>query len=160
SHMIDMARFVLGEVESVEGALLETFVRERPVPSGPLTGHERGATTGQVRPVENDDVVAFTARFRNGAVGDFRFSRIAAGYRNSPAFELVGSRGAAAVDLERPGEFRFFAATRDDELAGFRRVVTGPRHPYFGQVVSLPVAGVGHGYGETYLAQAHDFVSA
>jgi predicted dehydrogenase len=160
SHVIDLARFIVGEIESVEGAVLETFVRERPVPAGPLTGHERGATTGQMRPVENDDVAAFTARFRNGAIGDFRFSRIAAGYRNSPAFELVGSRGAAALDLERPGEFRFFDATREDDLSGFGRVVTGPRHPYFGQITALPVAGVGHGYTETYLAQAHDFVRA
>jgi predicted dehydrogenase len=160
SHLIDLARFLLGEIDSVEGALLETFVKERPVPSGPVSGHERGATTGEMRPVENDDVAAFTVRFRSGAVGDFRVSRVAAGYRNSPAFELVGSRGAAAVDLERPGELRFFDATRDDDLSGFRRVVTGPRHPYFGQVVSLPVAGVGHGYTETYVAQAHDFVRA
>jgi predicted dehydrogenase len=160
SHMIDMARFVLGEIESVEGALLETFIKERPVPAGPMTGHDRGPTTGEMRPVENDDVAAFTARFRSGVVGQFHVSRIAAGYRNSPAFELVGSRGAAMVDLERPGELHYFDATREDDLSGFRRVVTGPRHPYFGQVVSLPVAGVGHGYGETYLAQAHDFVRA
>jgi predicted dehydrogenase len=160
SHVIDLARFLLGEIESVEGAVLETFVKERPVTAGPVIGHDRGAATGEMRPVENDDVAAFTARFRNGAVGDFRFSRIAAGYRNSPAFELVGSRGAAAVDLERPGELRFFDATREDDLSGFRRIVTGPRHPYFGQITSIPVAGVGHGYTETYLAQAYDFVRA
>ena len=160
SHVIDLARFLLGDLESVEGALLETYVRERPVPAGPVTGHDHAASAGRTARVENDDVASFTARFTSGVVADFRFSRIAGGYRNSPAFELVGSRGSVAVDLERPGEFHFFDASGDDDLGGFRRVVTGPRHPYFAQVVVLPVAGTGHGYRETFLAQALDFVRA
>ena len=85
---------------------------------------------------------------------------VAAGYRNSPAFELVGSRGAFVVDLERPTEFQFFDAVGDDDLGGFRRVVTGPRHPHYGSVVTFPVAGVGHGYREAYVAQALDFMLA
>ena len=160
SHVIDLARWLLGDVASVEGAVLETYVPERPVPARPVTGHEHAASTGELRRVENDDVASFLARFRSGAAADFRFSRVAAGYRNSPAFELVGSRGAFVVDLERPSEFQFFDAVGDDELGGFRRIVTGPRHPHYSSVVTFPVAGVGHGYREAYVAQALDFMRA
>lgn len=160
SHVIDLARFIVGEIESVEGALLQTFVAERPIPVGPVVGHDKAATTGRMAAVENDDVATFTVRFRSGAVGDFHFSRIAPGFRNSPAFEILGSRGSIVADLERPGEIHYFDGRHDDDANGFRRVVTGPLHPYFAQVVAMPVAGTGHGYTETYVAQAADFVAA
>jgi predicted dehydrogenase len=125
-----------------------------------VTGHDKAATTGEMAQVENDDVATFTVRFKSGAVGDFHFSRIAAGFRNSPAFEILGSRGSIVADLERPGEFHYYDGASDDDANGFRRIVTGPHHPYFAQVVAMPVAGTGHGYTETYLAQAADFIAS
>jgi predicted dehydrogenase len=161
AHVIDLARYLVGELATIDGASLATFIEQRPVPAGHVTGHSRAATTGEFRQVDTDDVAAFTCAFDNGALGDFRFSRIAMGYRNSPSFELMGARGAVSFDMERAAEFAIFeASAADDELEGFRRVVTGPRHPYFTDVVAFPVAGVGYGYFETYLAQAYEFVRA
>jgi predicted dehydrogenase len=160
SHLIDLSRFLVGEIDQVEGATLETFIRQRPVPVGHVIGHARAQSSGEVREVDTDDVAAFTVRFRHGAVGDFRCNRVAAGFRNSPAFELIGSHGSAAFDMERPAEFQFFDASRDDDVNGFRRVVTGPSHPYFESLTTLPVAGAGYGYAETYVAQAYEFVRA
>jgi predicted dehydrogenase len=132
------------------------------VPAAHVTGHGKAETTGEFRPVDTDDFGAFTCEFENGAIGDFHFSRIATGFRNSPAFELIGSRGSVAFDMERAAEFQVYAADAvgDEALIGFRRVVTGPRHPYFSDVVAFPVAGVGYGYAETYVAQAYEFVRA
>jgi len=160
SHIIDLARYLVGEITQVDGATLGTYITERPVPAGHVTGHSTGATTGEVRPVDTDDVCAFSGRFANGAIGDFRFSRIAAGYRNTPSFELIGSRGAVSFDMERAAEFGLYEPAADDALAGFRRVVAGPRLPYFNDVVAFPVGGVGYGYAETYVAQAYEFVRA
>jgi predicted dehydrogenase len=162
SHIIDFARFLLGDIVSVEGATLATYITERPVPAGHVTGHSRGATTGELRPVDTDDVAAFSARFERGAVGDFRFDRVATGFRNSPSFELVGSEGSVAFRVEHPAEFRLYRSTAADEDAanGFRRVVIGPRHPYFADVAAFPVAGVGYAYAETYVVQAAHFVRA
>jgi predicted dehydrogenase len=160
SHILDLARLLLGEIESVQGAVLATFVPRRPVPAGHAVGHGTVATTGELRDVDTDDVASFTVRFRSGAVGDFHISRIATGYRNSPAFELLGSEASAAFDMERAAEFQFFDATREDDVNGFRRVVVGPRHPSFEQVAVFPVAGVGYGYTETFVLQAHEFVRA
>jgi predicted dehydrogenase len=160
SHIIDLARFLVADFVSVEGAALATFVQERFVPTGHVTGHAHAATSGEKRTVDTDDVGSFTATFRGGAVGDLRFSRIATGYRNSASFEIVGERGSVEFDTERPAEFQLYVESDDNANNGFRRVVVGPQHPYFSQVTAFPVAGVGYGYSETYVGQAYEFVRA
>jgi predicted dehydrogenase len=160
SHLIDLARFLVGEIESVQGAALATVVPRRPVPAGHAVGHSTVATTGEFRDVDTDDIASFTVRFRSGAVGDFHISRVATGYRNSPAFELIGSDGSAEFDMERAAEFQFFDGRAESDLNGFRRVIVGPSHPYFEQVAVFPVAGVGYGYTETFVVQAYEFVRA
>jgi len=160
SHVIDLARFLLGDVERVRGAELSTVITRRPVPAGHVTGHSRGATTGEMREVDTDDVASFVVRFRGGVVGDFHLSRVATGFRNSPALELIGSRGSASFDMERPGEFDVFDLGAEGDANGFRRVVVGPQHPHYADLAVLPVAGAGTGYSETYAAQAHQLIRA
>jgi predicted dehydrogenase len=160
SHIIDLARFMVGDFARIDGAALATFIPERFVPSGHVTGHAHAATTGEKRSVDTDDLGSFTATFGSGAVADLRFSRIATGYRNSATFEIVGERGALEFDTERPAEFQMYVRGEDESINGFRRVVVGPSHPYFAQVTAFPVAGVGYGYTETYMAQAYEFVRA
>ena len=162
SHIIDLARFLVGDLETVSGATLQTFIAERNVPSGHVTGHSRAATTGEKRTVDTDDVGSCTARFKSGAVANFTFSRIATGYRNSAAFSVIGDRGSVEFDTERAAELQFYVREPDaqEHVNGFRRVVMGPRHPYFNDVTAFPVSGVGYGYTETYVAQAYEFVRA
>jgi predicted dehydrogenase len=162
SHVIDLARFLVGDLDSIRGAVLATVIGERFVPSGHVTGHSRAATTGERRAVDTDDLGSFTATFASGAIGDFRFSRIAHGYRNSPALAMSGTRGAIEFDMERAAELQLHtvASDADEPFNGFRRVVMGPSHPYFAQVTAFPVSGVGYGYGETYVGQAYEFVRA
>jgi predicted dehydrogenase len=160
SHIIDLAHYLVGDLTGVAGAALLTSITERFVPSGHVTGHAHAATTGERKPVDTDDLGSFTATFPSGAVASFRFSRIATGYRNSAAFEVVGSKGAAEFDSERAAEFQLYLENGDASLNGFRRVVVGAQHPYFAQVTAMAVAGVGYGYSETYVAQAYEFVRA
>ncbi len=160
SHVIDLGRFLVGEIARVDGAALATRITQRFVPSGHVTGHAHAATTGEKGTVDTDDLGSFSATFDSGAVGAVRFSRIAIGYRNSAAFEIVGERGAVEFDTERAAEFQLYVDGDDASINGFRRVVVGPNHPYFSKVTSFPVAGVGYGYSETYLAQAYEFIRA
>lgn len=160
SHIIDLARFLCGDIVAIDGASAVTFISERPVPKGHVTGHARVESSGEMRQVDTDDAVAFNARFAGGAVGSFHFSRIATGYRNSPAFEIIGSKGAVHFDMERAGEFGLFESQDDESVNGFRRVVVGPNHPQFGNVAAFPVAGVGISYTETYVVQANEFLRA
>ena len=161
SHVIDLARYLAGDFAEISGATLATYIHERPVPAGHVTGHTVGATTGEFGSVDTDDAGAFTCRFASGAIGDIRFSRVASGY-HMPSFDVIGSNGSASYDMTQAAEFTIFSSSADDDplLSGSRRVIAGPRHPYFSDIVAFPVVGVGYGYSDTYLAQAYEFVRA
>jgi predicted dehydrogenase len=148
SHMVDTAEYVCGPVVEVSGGVLTTVIGARPVPAGVTLGHERGELTGEVEPVENEDLATFTARFDNGAVGTFSVSRVAHGLPNGLAFEVFGSAGSAAFDLQRAGEFQM----------GQQRVFVGPEHPYLRRGVPMDAPGVGCGTGDLFVYQARAFL--
>jgi predicted dehydrogenase len=80
-----------------------------------------------------DDAAAFLARFEGGAIGTFEATRFAAGRRNQNSFEINGSKGSVAFDLERMNELEVFFTDDAADVQGFRTVnVTEPDHPYAG----------------------------
>jgi predicted dehydrogenase len=111
SHLIDLGEFVCGPIQSVRGAVLSTFVTERALPLGAAVGHAAAEVSDVTEPVENEDLVTFTASFASGATGTFSASRAAYGLANSLGFELFASSGAATFDLARAGEFGFVDGT-------------------------------------------------
>lgn len=122
AHIVDLSRFLVGGISEVVG-MTETFIKERPLEG---SGGERGEVTV-------DDAAAFLARFENGAVGTFEATRFAAGRRNKNAFEINGSRGSVAFDLERMNELEVYLVEDEADVQGFRTVnVTEPGHPYAG----------------------------
>ena len=128
AHIADLARFLVGEIEEVNG-LLTTFVKERPLPVE-TTGLSASAST-QRGQVTVDDASLFLARFANGAVGSFEATRFAPGRRNHNSFEINGSRGSLVFDLERMNELQYFSLDDPPEAQGFRTIlVTEPVHPY------------------------------
>ena len=132
AHSVDLARFLVGDISQVVG-MMETFIKERPLEEasagGGLTA-SGGAETGEVTV---DDAAAFLARFENGAIGTFEATRFAAGRRNQNGFEINGSKGSVAFDLERMNELEVFFVDDEADVQGFRTVnVTEPDHPYVG----------------------------
>ena len=122
AHSVDLAHFLVGGISEVAG-MTETFVKERP-----LEGSD-----GETGEVTVDDAAAFLARFENGAIGTFEATRFAAGRRNKNAFEINGSKGSVAFDLERMNELEVFFVDDEADVQGFRTVnVTEPGHPYAG----------------------------
>ena len=120
AHLVDLARFLVGEVVEVAG-MAETFVKERPV--------HRDST--EMSPVTVDDGAAFLARFENRATGTFEASRVAPGRKGRESFEINGSKGSLVFDLERMNELQVYLEEDDPDAAGFRTVlVTEPEHPY------------------------------
>ncbi|MBI3455282.1 MAG: Gfo/Idh/MocA family oxidoreductase [Candidatus Rokubacteria bacterium] len=95
SHMVDLARYLLGDIVAVSGAS-RTYVPERPLPSGAGTGR-----------VETPDACAFAAEFESGVIGTFDMSRAVAGRGgtggpNYQAVEIHGTGGAALYELIHP----------------------------------------------------------
>jgi len=121
AHVIDLARFLVGEVTSVTG-LTKTFIKERP---------DEG---GQRREVTVDDAFESIVQFENGAIGTIEASRFCLGRKNHQTIEINGSKGSIVFDLERLNELQVHIPGSDlPEAQGFRDVlVTEASHPYFG----------------------------
>ncbi len=158
SHMIDLGEYVCGPIASVSGATFQTFTTERPVPLGATVGHAGGAVGEDKEPVENEDIATFTATFANGAVGTFSISRISHGLPNGLGFEVYAEDGAAAFDLNRPGEFVFADQGPSDTTNGYRTVLIGPQHPGIEKGIPMDFPSVGHGQNDLFAWQARAFL--
>jgi predicted dehydrogenase len=120
SHVVDLARMLVGEIAAVSGAL-ETFVRERPLPGRPS---RKGRVTV-------DDGAVAAVRFANGAIGTVEATRFAPGRKSSCAFEINGSLGSVRFDLERLNELDVYFEADPHDLRGYRTIlVTEQTHPY------------------------------
>ncbi|AIQ47051.1 dehydrogenase [Paenibacillus sp. FSL R7-0273] len=130
AHLIDLAHFLVGNVQEVIG-MSETFVKERPLASE-MTGLSARAGKDAPRgPVTVDDATLFLARFTGGAIGSFEATRFAAGHRSTNAFEINGSLGSVKFDFERMNELEVYLTSDAEDVQGFRRVLaTDPAHDY------------------------------
>jgi predicted dehydrogenase len=159
THLVDLGEYLCGPVRSVSGAVLETVIKDRPVPLGTAVGHAGGVPVSDRRePVENEDQVTFTARFAGGAVGTFALSRVAFGLANQLGFEVFCPGGAAAFNLDRAAEFSLADAGPARAVNGFRQVLAGPDHPYLTRGLPMDFPGVGHGQNEFFVYQARAFL--
>jgi predicted dehydrogenase len=158
SHVIDLGEYLCGPITSVSGAVFQTFTTERPVPLGRTVGHSSAATSDRTEPVDNEDLATFTAQFASGAVGTFSISRVAHGLPNALGFELFAADGAAAFDLNRPGEFTFADHGPDGRANGSRTVLIGPQHPGVERGMPMDFPSVGHGQNDLFAWQARAFL--
>jgi predicted dehydrogenase len=120
AHSIDLARFLVGEITDVAGDL-KTFIKQRPLPDNP---RRKGRVTV-------DDASTTLVHFANGAIGTIEATRMALGRKNYNRFEINGSRGSVAFDLERMNELELYLESDQRRVRGFRRIlVTEDVHPY------------------------------
>ncbi|MFE9440296.1 Gfo/Idh/MocA family protein [Streptomyces sp. NPDC006602] len=158
AHIVDLAQYLAGEPLTGVSALIETFVRQRPLPrGGPTSGLSAVKSTGTGQ-VTVDDAVLFTGRFTSGALASFEATRYATGRKNALRIELNGEHGSLAFDLERLNELSYHDGTEPGAYAGFRRIlVTEPEHPY---LEAWWPPGHGLGYEHSFVHQARDLVHA
>jgi predicted dehydrogenase len=120
SHVIDLARMLAGEIAEVSG-ITETFIRTRPRPEDP-------SRNGRVTV---DDAAVAAVRFASGAIGSVEATRFAPGRKSRCAFEINGSLGSLAFDLERLNELEVCFESDPPSLRGFRTILaTEPVHPH------------------------------
>jgi predicted dehydrogenase len=134
THVIDLARFLVGEIATVSG-VVRTFVAGRQV----------------------DDALEVAVEFTGGTVGTIEATRLALGRRNAFQWELNGSDGSLYFDMERMNELQVFRSD-GDRARGFRTVlVTEADHPFMqhwwppGHIV---------GWGDTFVHEVHHMLSA
>lgn len=119
AHIVDLARYLVGEFASVTG-IQKTFIEERPLSSG----NGRGK-------VSTDDATSFLATFKNGALGSFQATRLAPGRKNFLRLEIFGSKGSLGFNLERMNELEYYSDCEPAESQGYKNIlVTDASHPY------------------------------
>jgi predicted dehydrogenase len=130
THVIDLARYLVGEIESVSG-LTATFHPGRDV----------------------DDAFEAAVRFESGAVGTIEATRFATGRKNAFQWEINGSKGSLAFDMERLNELQV-----SDGSQGFRtRLVSEATDPFWewwwphGHII---------GWGDTFVHELEHLLGA
>jgi len=146
AHTVDLARYLVGEIEAVSGAQ-EIFTKERPLADGSGTGT-----------VTADDATYLLARFRNGAIGSFLATRFATGRKNYLRLEIFGSEGSLVFNLERLNELEFYSRGDEGAEQGFRTImVTESSHPY---ISAWWPPGHIIGWEHTFIHEVSDFLLA
>ena len=120
AHIIDLGRYLVGEIKSVSG-MTRTFIEERPWEDG---------TMGKV---DVDDAFTALLEFDNGAIGTVEASRFAAGRKNGQRLEINAEKASIVFNLERLNELEiFWVGDEPAEAQGFRNVlVSEPFHPWW-----------------------------
>jgi predicted dehydrogenase len=142
AHIIDLGRYLAGEVSAIVGAT-RTFVPERP--------------GGKV---DVDDAFEAVVEFENGAMGTIEASRFCIGRKNALELEVNGSKGSIVFDLQRLNELRVAFRNVDRKRAGdgFRTVfVSEAEHPF-----STYWWPPGHiiGWEHTFIHEIHHLLTA
>ncbi len=154
AHIIDLARFLVGEIEEVVGTS-KTFIKERPLPA-----EETGLsakTSKKKGKVTVDDTTVFIAKFNNEAIGTFEATRFAIGRKNYNRFEINGSKGSLAFNFERMNELEFYSLKDKEAYRGFRTIlVTEPCHAY---MKNWWPAGHIIGYEHTFVNLVYDLIN-
>jgi predicted dehydrogenase len=156
AHAIDFARHLNGEFDSVVSQMT-TFIKKRPLVGTGAGSWGAKGSKGKGK-VTVDDDSNFLTRFKNSSVGVFESSRFCGGRRNYNTFQVYGSKGSLAFNLERMNELEFYDRTDKQADQGFKTImVTEGVHPYVG--AWWPP---GHiiGYEHTFVHAIADFLTA
>lgn len=156
AHIIDLARFLCGEFDSVCG-LMKTFIEKRPLLEAQAGGLAAAQGSQQMGEVTVDDATLFLAKFTNGAVGTFEATRFAGGNKNGNRFEINGSEGSIRFNLERMNEIEYFSRRDPDQYQGWKNIlVTQASQPYAG---AWWPAGHIIGWQHTFVHQVYNLMN-
>ena len=131
AHASDLAQYLNADITEVVGQMT-TFIKERPLPGDGSGAWGAKGKSGKGK-VTVDDDSNFLAQFKNGSIGVFESSRFAGGRRNFNNFQIYGSKGSLAWNMERMNELEVYDRTEASVNQGFKTImVTEGDHPYVG----------------------------
>jgi predicted dehydrogenase len=162
AHIVDMARFITGdEIIEVTGAIAETFIKYRTIPTQGSAGGIAAGAKGSAKKgkVDVDDAVLFLAKFKKGAVASFESTRLAMGYMNQNGIEVHGELGSLRFRFEDMNYLDFCDNTVSKRMRGWTRIMctSGANHPYV--EAWWPDAHI-LGYEHSFVNQAADIMRA
>ncbi len=160
AHLIDTARFLVGDIAEVVG-LQHTFMTERPREATAI-GLTAAAGKGTEK-VTVDDASVFIGKFApgkkvaHGAYATIEATRLAPGHKNYNYWEINGSEGSINFCFERMNELQYCNRNDPADKPGFKTILcTEGAHPYFG--AWWPPGHV-IGYEHTFTHTVFDFIN-
>jgi len=156
SHSVDLAHFLIGDINRVVGTG-ETFIKRRPLPTGTGTHYDRGQPGDPTGEVTNEDYIGMMCTFANGARGTFEACRSMVGPESQNSFEVYGTKGSIAWNLETMNELRVYVAG-EHKHTGFTTVYGGDRFPHHGNFV--PGSANGIGFEDLICIEDHEFLES
>ncbi len=157
AHIVDLTHFLVGPIERLSGRTATMIPRRPRLAVGQGTHFARLASDDLVD-VENEDWAAALVELGGGTVGSLETSRVIVGPHVQLRFEVHGTRGALAWELERMNELERFQLAEDGGDEGYMKVLAGPQHPGF--AAFQPGAGVPMGYDDLRVLEAAHFLAA
>ena len=157
AHVIDLARYLVDEIDCVTG-MSRTFVKERPIVEKMEGLQGVAQENAQMGKVTVDDATLFLCEFKNGALGTFEATRFAQGHKNNLTFEINGEKGSIRFSLERLNELEYLDATLPLEIQGYSTILaTDSGHDY---VNAWWPPGHVLGWDHTFVHEFYDLVCA
>ena len=151
SHLLSVFQMILGDIDEVIG-VDSIVIPERPIKAG----------LKELQKVENDDIITFLIKYKNGIIGDISSSRVATGRKNYFYYEIQGTEGTVVYNLERMCEVQvYFKADADRDNGrdcGFRTVLLNPEHEGFKYF--QPAGGIAIAFDDMKTLQAHTLMQA
>lgn len=142
AHLIDLARWMVGEVESVS-AQTRTFTTTRVDP---------GSDPTREIEVDVDEASSALLQFRDGARGVFETAKTCARRPCDFVVEVNGTSGTLRFDYARLNELWHGDATDPPEVYGMRRIRA--EHAVHPETAGWWPIGQGIGYGASFVNQA------
>ena len=130
SHIIDIARYLCGEITGVYATTRELVERHVPTPGV-------------------DDLVTMVVDFESGVGGVLEASWALRGHKCDLGFDLVCEKGAVRFSWERFNEVGVLTGDVSDPDNGYRTVLIGGGQPDVGRFVAVPGQGMGYRDGFT-----------
>lgn len=157
THVVDLARYLIGEISAVN-SMLATWIPERPKQDSGVDSLGNAKGGGPKVPVDVDDELVTLLKFENGAIGSLEATRNAWGRNNFITLEIHGTKGSIYFNYERRDELQVCFSDDPADRRGFRTIYTGPNHPYGANLWPIPALGIG--YGETKIVETYDLLNA
>ncbi|HOK79838.1 MAG TPA: Gfo/Idh/MocA family oxidoreductase [bacterium] len=137
SHIIDLARYLVGEFGSVHAKT-------------------RNYTSPDKR---TDDLAIIEAETKNGAMGILEASKMATGANDEVRFEIYGSDGALSFNSMEPNWLNVYSMDDPDTpiggLRGFKKIETVQRYP---DAAGIPLSKFSIGWIRAHVACLYSFL--
>ncbi|RYG89227.1 Gfo/Idh/MocA family oxidoreductase [Loktanella sp. IMCC34160] len=145
SHIISMARYLLGPIAEVQGDCT-TIHPTRPIRPG----------SSDRAPVDVDDMTHALLRFDRGVSGSIEANWAATGRTMDLSWEITGTKGALSFSQENMNELLLHSG--QPGRSGYTRIEAGPAHPPYGNFCPAP----GHhlGFNDLKVIEVAQLLSA